>query len=280
MRSDTPKGRRARWWGEALVIVALCWIYDDLANLAKLRKNLALHHADQVLHLERSLHLDPEHLMNHWLAQHATLGLLAGDYYNNLHFVVTFGVVGWLWWRRPGAYRPLRTGLIIANVIGFLVYWLYPMAPPWFLPHFVNIAVVTHSFGSTHSGLPVQPDEFAAMPSLHLAWAVWSAWAVWCVLPRTRWRWLVMGYPLLTAVVVLATANHFLIDTAAGIATAAVSLALARAAYRYRVGGRLVRLVARRDLLGGVPAPVPVPVAAFDTSRHEEPLARAMQEHQ
>jgi hypothetical protein len=228
-RASTPD-RRPRWWPEILVIACLLWVYDAITNLPATREGPAMAHGFAVLHLEQRLHLDPELSLNHWLDHHHLLGLLAGDYYDNLHFIVTLGVVGWLWWRHPRQYRPLRTALVLTNVIGFFVYWLYPMAPPRLLAgqHFFDIVALTHAIGGWHSGtLSKAANQFASMPSLHLAWASWSALAVWVVLRRHRWAVLVWLYPLLTIVVVMATGNHFLADCVAGIATTAVSVVVA-----------------------------------------------------
>jgi hypothetical protein len=223
------EGPRSKWWIEALVIAWLCWIYDAVTNLAPLRNAAARDHARSILHLERVLHLDPEEALNHWLAGHHTLGLWAGDYYDNAHFVVTLGVIGWLWWRYPRSYRPLRNGLVLCNLIAFVVFWKYPMAPPRMLPggHYVDIVALSGAFGSSHSGsLATVANELAAMPSLHIAWAVWSAWAVFTVWRPRRWIWLVWCYPLVTTVIVLSTGNHFLADVAAGALTAVVAIRL------------------------------------------------------
>jgi membrane-associated phospholipid phosphatase len=143
---------------------------------------------------------------------------------------VTLGVVGWLWWRHPGHYRPLRTSLVLINVIGLVVFWLDPTAPPRLLdPHrYVDVVAATHAFGSWHSGtLATAANQLAAMPSLHMAWAVWSALAVWRVYRRLRAAWLVWMYPVATAVAVMATGNHFLLDIMAGAATTALATLIA-----------------------------------------------------
>ena len=256
-RRPVPGGRllapveaepRPKWWIEGLVIVWLCWVYDAVSNLTPLRNTAARHHAESILHLERALHLDPEVALNHWLAAHPTLGLWAGNYYDNAHFVVTLGVVGWLWWRYPRSYRPLRNGLVTCNLIAFVVFWLYPTAPPRMLPghQFVDVVSVTGAFGSAHSGtLATVANELAAMPSLHIAWAVWSAWAVFSVwrgrYGRRWWSWLVWVYPLATTVIVLSTGNHFLADVAAGAVTAAVAIWLGALAGRRWAAWRVVR---------------------------------------
>jgi hypothetical protein len=55
------------------------------------------------------------------------------------------------------------------------------------------------------------------MPSLHLAWAAWCGATVF-TLTRRRWvKAVAIAYPVLTALVVLGTANHYLLDVLAGI---------------------------------------------------------------
>jgi hypothetical protein len=220
---------RPRWWLEALTIAWLCWLYDAITNLAPLRLHEALAHAQSVLSFERSLHIDPEHALDHWLAGHSTLGLILSDYYDNAHFVVTLGLLGFLWWRRADIYRPLRNSLVLVNVLAFIVFWRFPVAPPRMLPGFVDVVASTHAIGSWHTGaLASQANQLAAMPSLHIAWAVWSTVVVWRI-SRRRWlRALAVVYPFVTSFAVLSTGNHFVLDILGGLATIALSLMLVR----------------------------------------------------
>jgi hypothetical protein len=228
--------RRSPLWVEALVIGWLCWVYDAISNLAPLRLHAALAHGAAALRLERALHLDPELTLNHWLAAHHTLGLIASDYYDNAHFVVTLGLLGWLWYRRPDIYRLWRNVLVLINVLGFVVFWLYPMAPPRMLVGlgFQDIVATTHAFGSWHTGaLASDANQLAAMPSLHLAWATWCTLVLWRLSPRRAVRVVAVLYPCLTAVVVLATGNHYLTDVLAGVVTTALAVLLIGAAERW-----------------------------------------------
>ncbi len=221
--------RRSPWWLELVAIGWLLVAYDRLTALAPLRLHAALAHGEAILSLERSLHLDPELALNRWLAGHHTLGVILSYYYDNAHFIVTFGLLGWLWWRRPDLYPPLRTSLVLINVVAFVVFWRYAVAPPRLLPGytFVDVVANSHTFGSWHSGkLAAAADQFAAMPSLHLAWASWSALAMWRLWSRWWWRTLALLYPVMTAVVVLSTGNHYLADALAGVATTALSVAV------------------------------------------------------
>jgi hypothetical protein len=245
---------RSRWWVEALVVVWLCWIYDATTNLAPLRLHLALAHAEGVLSLERALHIDPELTLDHWLDGHRTLGLLVSDYYDNAHFIVTLGLLGWLWWRRADIYRPLRNSLVLVNLLGFVVFWRYPVAPPRMLSGFTDVVASTHAFGSWHSGsLASHANELAAMPSLHIAWAAWCALAVWRMTERAWLRALAILHTCLTAVAVIATGNHFVLDIVGGVAVLALSVALVAAAERLW-GLTRPRQAAAAAALGSLPA--------------------------
>ncbi len=246
------------------MIVWLCWVYDAVTNLAPLRLHTALAHATSILHVERSLHLDPEHALDRWLTGHHTLGLVLSDYYDNAHFIVTLGLLGWLWWRRADLYRPLRNSLVLVNVLAFVVFWLYPVAPPRMLGGFTDVVASTHAFGSWHTGaLASHANQLAAMPSLHMAWAAWCALALWRIATRSWVRALALLYPCMTALAVIATGNHFLFDVLGGLLAIAAAVALtevaAPSAARWRGiwadrGRDGPRYAPKSDLLATVPA--------------------------
>jgi hypothetical protein len=211
----------------------LAWLYDAVNDLAPTREALALTHARSILGFERSLHIDPELSLNRWLAAHHTLGSVVSYYYDNAHFIVTFGLLAWLWWKRADIYRPLRSTLVLINVLGLIVFWRYPVAPPRMLTSsgFSDVVASTHTIGSWHTGsLAADANQFGAMPSLHLAWAMWCALALWQISSRVPIRALAVLYPLLTTFAVLSTGNHYLLDVLAGVGTFAVAYALVRLA--------------------------------------------------
>jgi hypothetical protein len=224
---------RSRWWVELLAIGWLLFLYDAVDNLAPLRMSVALGNARGILHLERVLHIDPELSLDRWLASHHTLGLILSDYYDNAHFIVTIGVLGWLWLKRADIYRPLRNSLVLVNVLGFVVFWLLPVAPPRLLHGFNDVVASTHAFGSWHTGaLASAANQLAAMPSLHISWAAWCTVALWRASARPAVRVLWLAYPCLTAFAVLATGNHFVLDIVGGLLVLALSLALVGCAPR------------------------------------------------
>jgi hypothetical protein len=240
-----PARRRSRWWVEALALLWLLWVYEAITNFAPLRLHAALAHAEGLLHVEQALHVDPEQALDSWLAGQHTLGVILSNYYDNAHFVVTLGLLGWLWWRRSDIYRPLRNSLVLVNLLAFVVFLLYPVAPPRMLGGFIDVVDLSHAFGSFHSGaLASHADELAAMPSLHIAWAVWCSVALWRM-SRRRWvRALAIAYPCMTAFAVVATGNHFVADILGGLAAITLSVWIVAVVERRRAAraGRATRL--------------------------------------
>jgi len=111
---------------------------------------------------------------------------------------------------------------------------------------------------------------YAAMPSLHVAWATWCAVAV-ITATRSRWRHLAWLYPWATVVVVLASANHFLLDVAGGLAVLGLGL-LGTAGEQRRPCDRPRGAGARQDPAGrGAP---PMSTVAITARRRRAPARR------
>jgi PAP2 superfamily protein len=230
---------RTRWWIELLAIGWLLFLYDAITNLAPLRLPVALGNARGILHVEQALRIDPELSLDRWLAAHPTLASILANYYDNAHFAVTLGLLGYLWFARAEIYRPLRNSLVLVNVIGFVVFWRFPVAPPRMLDGFTDVVASTHAFGSWHTGaLASQANQLAAMPSLHMAWAAWCSLALWRISGRRSVRALALLYPCLTALAVIATGNHFVLDILGGLL--ALALAVWLVGSPERLGGRLL----------------------------------------
>jgi hypothetical protein len=211
-------------------LVFLVWIYDWLQDLAPLRKTLAFDHARSVLAFEVRFGLGPERALDHWLARQHVLAFISSNFYSNAIFAVTFAFAAYIWWCRPDIYRPLRNDLVLANLIGFAVFWAYPVAPPRMLPGFIDVVVKAGGLGAWHNTLIRHADQFAAMPSMHLGYAVWCSLVAWRVARHRRSKLVAVvfgtAYPLLTALVVMATGNHYLLDVLAGTGTVVLSVVM------------------------------------------------------
>ena len=240
-------GRGRRVAIDAFVVAWLAWGFDAINNLGDVRQRLAEQHGRAVLDLERAVHLAPEFALNTWLVARPQLSRLAVLYYDNVHAAVTFGVIAWLWWRRPDLLAPLRAALIATNLVALAVFWSWPVAPPRMLasPRFVDVVAVVGG-GRAHwppGAVALDANQLSALPSLHVAWAVWSTIAVRRLCPRRWVRALALVYPLPTVLAVMATANHYLADAVTGGLLAALSVAAADRVHRYAQRRRSDRLV-------------------------------------
>src|SRR5882757_5070403 len=172
----------ARPWlvGELAVVALLVFAYDRVRAHAAPRRDVALSHGWAVLHAEQHLHLDWEHAANTWLGGHSTLREAAAWWYQLAHFTVSLSVLAWCWLAAPAVYRLARNTLVLTNVVGLIVFAVCPVAPPRLLPGagFTDSNAV--ALGTGQVAHP-PPDQYAAMPSLHLAWATWVALTVWAV---------------------------------------------------------------------------------------------------
>jgi hypothetical protein len=237
--TDEPAARRPRLYREILLI-ALCYsAYSLVRNLVPTTHTKAIDLGHQILHVEHSLHLDVELSINRLFTDARWLGVGANYYYATLHFVVTIGVLVWLYVRHPDRYVFYRRLIFATTVTALVGFWLLPLAPPRMLPGFVDTVLSFRTGGLYESGAsPIASvsNQYAAMPSMHTGWSLWCAIAVFDVV-RSRWaKGVVMCYPLATVIVILGTANHYLLDAVGGVitlgcgylATRAVRLAIPR----------------------------------------------------
>jgi diacylglycerol O-acyltransferase / wax synthase len=183
------------------------------------RKVAADRHGRWIYDLEHRLHIDPEVRLNAWLSHHHGLAIAANYEYAFMYILSALATLGFLLWRHPEVWRRARTSFIITTVVGVTCFWLFPTTPPRMLPgnHFVDTVRTLHTWGSWGSPMVHGANELAAMPSLHMAWALWVSVALaWAGVPRWM-RSLTMAHVLITLYVILATANHYLLDALAAV---------------------------------------------------------------
>jgi hypothetical protein len=161
------------------------------------------------------------------------LALASAYWYAALHYLVTPAVMIWAFRSHRAHYRRVRDALVIGSAIGLVGFTLLPMAPPRMLPGYVDTMAATAGSGwwgtdaSAPKGLGSLTNELAAMPSLHVGWALWVAWVVFVVSRKRSLRIAATTYAVGTTVVVVATANHYLLDAVAGVAVMLVAMRLA-----------------------------------------------------
>lgn len=226
--------RAPRWWQEITFIVISYLLYSQVRNnvggttatdcgarasLGPLQR-VACDRALDIWHFERALGTGFELGFNKTLAGVSWLASAANYWYAVAHFVVTIAVLVWVYRRHPLQYRGLRTVLYSANVVALIGYTFYELAPPRMLTQlgFIDTVVKFHTWGSWGSGgVASVSNQFAAMPSMHVAWSTWSAIALVQLSSRMWVRVLGGVYPFITFLVIVGTANHFWLDALGGL---------------------------------------------------------------
>ena len=172
-------------------------------------------HGAMLLRIETYLHLDVERSLQRIVEKHQVLGAITAWEYATTYILTTFLVLAWAWWHGGQIYRWLRNVLALTTVLAIGCFALWPVTPPRLLPSagFVDIVVRHHpplSWGSEQ--VSAGADQFAAMPSLHTAWAIWVALATWRLRRRFSSLLVGIGHVSLTVFVVLVTGNHYVLD--------------------------------------------------------------------
>jgi PAP2 superfamily len=236
---------------ESALIVALYALWQYAGALSVLGPDGAVSRARWIWQFERDVRLPSEAWTQRLFLPHPLLIQFFNLYYDALHFPVLIACMIWLFvWHRAD-YGRWRTTLVAFTGVCLLVQ-LIPVAPPRMLAStgMVDTAALYHQ--SVYAGAAgFDPDQLSAMPSVHVGWAILVAIAVVTTL-RSRWRWLIVAYPVMTTLAVIVTANHFWLDgiVAAGILAAVLAAqALVRRVFRARSQPAL-RLVADDDAEG------------------------------
>jgi len=233
------KAHRRTWtalrgFREVVLIAAVYSFYDVTRYFVSGDHNVAVRHGQAIFRFEQRLGIAPEHALNKLFSAHIALGLPADYMYATLHYIVTPAVLIWLWRRYPASYASARTVLIATTVIGLVGFSLLPVAPPRLLGGFVDTMAHFSRYGwwstagSAPRGLGNDTNQFAAMPSLHVGWALWSGWQLFRHGRHRLTRVLGAIYPFVLGVVVIATANHYLLDVVAGFAVVGLGALLAQ----------------------------------------------------
>ena len=241
-----------RWWKELAFVAAFYGVYTlirDEFGSASVGAAHALHNATRVIDLEKWLGIFHEQAIQHAFLRWPWVMRLLNIYYGSLHFVVPMVVLVALFRRWPQDYRLWRNTLAATTALALIGFSLFPLMPPRLLcdcaygggagMHYGFVDTLVRFGGSWSFDSGAMKDvsnQYAAMPSLHIAWSLWCAWVL---VPRLRHGWakaLAAGYPLVTLLAVVVTANHYFLDAVGGALTLAAGYLIARA-----VSGRLAR---------------------------------------
>ena len=221
--------RRPIWWQELGIIAFGYWLYSIGRNAIPSQEKVATAHGHSIEKLQNALHLNFEQSVNGWVFHHEWIAQVMDYYYATLHFIVTIGVMVWLFVKRPHIYRGARTVLFTTTLIALVGFAVYPLSPPRLLDptRYYDTLVRFHTWGSlANPDIAKHSNQYAAMPSLHIGWALWCGLTLF-MCARSKWvRGLGLAYPVFTLIVIVGTANHYIIDAVGGAIVIAVAFGL------------------------------------------------------
>lgn len=208
------------WWAELLGILVFYVAYSAVRNIhgGELPPPHAFDHARQIMSLERHLGIYHEQTIQQWALHFRPLILFANYFYGSFHFIVTIFAAVFLYRHHTDAFPRFRNTLAVTTAIALIGFTLYPLAPPRMFPGFVDTLLKDPAIWSFNSGgMQTVSNQYAAMPSVHIAWAAWCALALGPRLKNRTASVLAWCYPLITLVVIVITANHYILDAVAGV---------------------------------------------------------------
>jgi hypothetical protein len=232
--------RSPRWlpngWLDVMRQLALFggayYVYRIVRGIVDGQAVAAFENARELIGIERAMGLFFEPALQDWASAQEWLMTASNWMYVNSHFVVTSAFLIWLYLARNHAYYFVRNMFMVAMGLALVGYIAYPTAPPRFLPELGFTDTVATMVGqSAESSANVLYNPYAAVPSMHVAFALMIAVPA-IMLVRHRLARLAWGlYPAVVTLVVMVTANHYWLDAALGVAVAAVSAWAASAAF-------------------------------------------------
>ena len=238
-RPDVPcrpaaAGETRRTWLRELAWFALPLALCPLVALLRPgTEQAALARAEWLLGWQRSLGVAVEPSLHAWFSARPLLVGLATVFYLGAHLSAVIATACWLAARHSGGYVRFRRTFALAQVVTAVTYLAVPVAP---LRMLLTGEPVAAGGSWTHS----MQYEFAAMPSGHVVFALVVAMAVWQHAPA-RWRWIGIAHPVCTILVIVATANHLVVDAAAAVPVVVVATWAAGIAGRTSPVGRATR---------------------------------------
>lgn len=148
---------------------------------------------------------------------------LADVYYTSLHIPVFVITLLWVLLFRRESWAFTRTTVVILTGMCLALQFI-PVSPPRLLP-VLGIVDTAKENGRSVYALVAGANEYAAMPSVHIAWAAAVAMII-IVAARSPWRWLALIYPFATLWAVVVTGNHFIIDGVASVLLLGVAVGI------------------------------------------------------
>ena len=241
-RAERRVGRLLpRGWRDFWLQFAIFWsfylAYEASRTLASADRYVAIRNALDVLRAQQILGIDLERNVQEWaLNSNDIVMSIANWTYFNCQFTITYALLLFIYFRRNHAFYFIRNALLATSFAALLGYILLPTAPPRMFGGLGFVDTLNQTSVNHNSGIVAWfANPYAAMPSLHTAYAVIIGCAGDLVLAHPLLKLVWTLYPGLVLFSIIATGNHWFLDAAVGAFVALFALLFAFAIGRGQV---------------------------------------------
>jgi len=196
--------------------------------------NVATANADWIMSFEHHLGVATEASVQHGLRGTWMLWIL-NHLYLAAQLVVLPGSLVFLYQRSRPLYERLRNTILATWLISIPVYAMFPVAPPR-LAGVGLVDTITSQTGFSLNGKLTTSfyNELAAVPSLHVGFAVAIGVALAAAVRNPVAKAIALLWGPVVGLAVVATGNHYVFDIVAGVAAAGLGYGLGTLATRLR----------------------------------------------
>jgi len=219
---------------DIVLIASAFFLYSIVREMAGGSAQGAFSHAFDVVQLEQSLGIFQEPRLQDWVLPSETLIRFFNFVYTYGHFPLIGVVAVWLFIFHRERYLLFRNAFFVAGAIGLILFNIFPMAPPRLMPFPYGMVDTLSLFQKVNyhsAGAFVNP--YAAMPSMHVGFNLLLSLAIASACSGMRPPWRVLGLgasivmPIVMAMAVVVTGNHYILDIVGGYVVAAAGMGIA-----------------------------------------------------
>ena len=218
---------------EILILAGVYVVYSISRGSLTEKASVAFSNAQDIIDAEKWLGIYWELDIQSFFLESAIRTDIANGLYTYCYYppLVLFGI--WAYWRHRPKYKIARTCFVISALLAFIVFALYPLAPPRFfdgsvpgIPDLGYVDTLHAHWGVDDKSVNAFYNPYAAMPSLHQGWTLMIGGGV--IWMTRSWFGRVLGFllPIAMFIGITSTANHFILDAVGGAVILAISIGL------------------------------------------------------
>lgn len=210
---------RARRWTVEVLLFAIALVAYQLSRTIVIGDaSDAAKNAWEIIGIEKAYGIFFESDIQHWMLDNLHVTQFLNHFYVWAHLPVTAFFFVWLYRRHQDVYPFVRNAFFVANAAALAVFVVFPVAPPRLMTNegFVDTLSIISGIDLHAGQLSGWFNPFAAVPSMHFAYALMIGVVAAILIRPWPLRLLVLTYPMIVFVTIVGTANHYVFDAFAG----------------------------------------------------------------